>query len=124
MRAKLRKNQMTTPVLFCMVSHNGGRYTICYARDPSTSAECISREGYTIDLFDEVPRETPVFRFDLTPYDTVLSHTFDHTVCSDYETPYRPGMSYPVTEYIAWTRSRGIAVETIGAMSPILHNNV
>jgi hypothetical protein len=124
MRAKLRKNQMATPVLFCKVSHNGGRYTICYARDPSTPAECISREGYTIDLFDEVPCETPVFRFDLTPYDIVLSYTFEHIVCSDYETSYRPDGSYPVAEYITWVRSRGIVVETIGAMSPIQHNNV
>lgn len=103
---------MESRVLYASVSHTGSLFTKKYAMHDG--AESIYSEWYSVHLFDNLPKGTPVFRFDKTDYTIALKSVAENYFCKEYRNLYlhEPvGNALSLEDFIAHKISIGVVVE-------------
>lgn len=93
---------MEGKVLWATVCLNGGIYTVHYAKQGSS--ESIHSEGYEKSMIENLPKGTPIFRFDKSDYKKVIKFACsDNTFCREYRSKGmfdHPDDVLSLTEYV------------------------
>ena len=91
----------------------GGIYTVHYAM--KNGGESIHSEGYEISMILDLPKNTPIFRFDKSKFEDVLKNTFgSNKFCKEYRSIGmfdNPEDALSLKNYVKNAQENGIVIE-------------
>ena len=103
---------MKSRILSATVSHTGTIFTEMYPMHDGVSS--AHSEWYSVHLFDNLPKGTPVFRFDKTDYTIALKSVAENYFCKEYRNLYldEPAENaLSLEDFVAHKVSLGVVVE-------------